>query len=49
MTPLPLPRRWLTALIELCFTDFMAREMVTGYTRAQMQWQWLARKTPAVG
>jgi hypothetical protein len=22
------PRRWLTALIELCFTDFMASEIV---------------------
>jgi hypothetical protein len=31
------PRRWLTALIELCFTGFMASEIVTGYTGAQMQ------------
>jgi hypothetical protein len=27
----------LTALIELCFTDFMASEIVTGYTGAPMQ------------
>jgi hypothetical protein len=31
------PRRSLTARVELCFTDFMAREIVTGYTGAQMQ------------
>jgi hypothetical protein len=27
----------LIALIELCFTDFRASEIVTGYTGAQMQ------------
>src|SRR5208337_344749 len=30
------PRRWLTALLELCFTDFMASEIVTGYTGASL-------------
>jgi hypothetical protein len=30
-------RRWLSALIELCFTDVMAREIVTGYTGAPTQ------------
>jgi hypothetical protein len=42
------PRRWLTALVELCFTDFMASEIVTGYTGAPMQCQWSGRKTQAV-
>jgi hypothetical protein len=42
------PRRWLTALIEICLTDFMAREIVTGYSGAPMQRQRLGRKTQAV-
>jgi len=42
------PRRWLTALIELCFTDLKASEIVTGYTGAQMPCQWSGRKTQAV-
>jgi hypothetical protein len=29
-------RRWLSGLIELCFTNFMASEIVAGYTSAHM-------------
>jgi len=31
------PRSWLTALIEISFTDLGASEVVVGYTGAQMQ------------
>ena len=40
-------RHWLTALIELCFTDFMASEIVTGYTGAQMQRPLVGEKDPS--
>jgi len=35
-------------VIELCFTDFMAGEIVTGDTGARMQCQWSGRKSQAV-
>jgi hypothetical protein len=41
----------LTAILELCFTDFMASEIVTGYFGVQMQCPATAgsgRKTQAV-
>ncbi len=40
-------RRWM-ALLELCFTDLMTSEIVTGYVGAQMACQGSGRKTPAV-
>ena len=41
-------RRRLAALVELCFTYFMASEIDTGSTGAQLQCQWSGRTTQAV-